>query len=53
LPVGVVHYSASHVPEVMPAAMLDRLEIVRIFDYGIGRIVAPEAPNRLPDRRGR
>src|SRR3954454_15174425 len=33
LPVGVVHLSSANVPEVIPAALLDRLEIVRIFDY--------------------
>ena len=53
LPIGAVHYSAANVPEVVPTAMLDRLEIVRIFDYGLGGIAAPEAPGRLPDRRGR
>ena len=31
-------------PEVEPAARLDRLEIVRIFDYGLHGIAAPEAP---------
>ena len=35
LPVGVVHYSASNVPEVEPDARLDQLEIVRVFDYGL------------------
>ena len=44
LPVGMVHFSAANVPEVVPAAMLDRLEVVRIFDYGLGGITAPEAP---------
>ena len=43
LPVGTVHYSASHAPEVQPAAHLDRLEIVRLFNYGLNGIVAPEA----------
>ena len=42
LPVGTVHYSASNVPEVEPAARLDRLEVVRIFDYGLRGIVPPE-----------
>ncbi len=46
LPVGTVHYTASHVPEVEPAARLDRLEIVRIFDYGLNGILPPEAPAR-------
>jgi rod shape-determining protein MreC len=53
LPVGMVHFSAANVPEVVPAAMLDRLEVVRIFDYGLGGITAPESPGRLPERRGR
>ncbi len=42
LPVGVVHYSASNAPEVDTAARLDRLEIVRIFDYGLRGALAPE-----------
>jgi len=46
LPVGVVHYSAGNVPEVVPAAMLDRLEIVRIFDYGLGGLPPPEIASR-------
>ena len=55
LPVGVVHYSSSNVPEVEPAALLDRLEMVRIFDYGLGGVTAPEVaaapPPRQMDRR--
>ena len=43
LPVGIVRYRAANVPEVEPAAMLDRLEVVRIFDYGLGGIPPPEA----------
>jgi rod shape-determining protein MreC len=43
LPVGVVRYTASKVPEVEPAAQLDRLEVVRIFDYGLHGVVPPEA----------
>lgn len=50
LPVGTVHYSANNVPEVEPAAMLDKLEIVRLFDYGLRGIVPPEAPGRVADR---
>ena len=53
LPIGMVHYSAANVPEVMPLAMLDRLEIVRIFDYGLAGVAAPDAPGRMPERRGR
>jgi rod shape-determining protein MreC len=50
LPVGTVHYTASNVPEVETAARLDRLEIIRLFDYGLRGVVAPEAPNRPADR---
>jgi rod shape-determining protein MreC len=53
LPIGVVHFSVANVPEVVPAAMLQRLEVVRIFDYGLGGVVPPEAAGRLPERRGR
>jgi len=52
LPVGTVHYSSAHIPEVEPAALLDRLEIVRIFDYGLNGIVPPEAARRPPERHG-
>jgi hypothetical protein len=38
---------------VVPSAVLDRLEIVRIFDYGLSGLTAPEAQGRLPERRGR
>jgi rod shape-determining protein MreC len=53
LPVGVVHFTSSNVPEVVPAAMLGRLEVVRIFDYDLGGIMAPEAAGRAADRHGR
>ncbi len=29
-----------------PAADLGRLEVVRIFDYGLGGVVPPEVPGR-------
>lgn len=51
LPVGTVHYSASNVPEVETAARLDRLEIIRLFDYGLRGVLAPENPNRVSERR--
>ena len=52
LPVGVVRYSASNVPEVVPFAQLDRLEVVRLFDYGLKGIIPPEASvARQPERR--
>jgi len=53
LPVGVVHYASNNVPEVDPAARLDRLDLVRIFDYGLRGIAAPEAPGRQPLTRNR
>jgi rod shape-determining protein MreC len=52
LPVGTVHYSAEHVPEVIPAALLDRLEIVRIFDFGLAGIAPPEASSHPPAHPG-
>jgi rod shape-determining protein MreC len=55
LPVGVIHYSSSNVPEVEPAARLDRLEVVRLFDYGLRGVVPPETQGSLraqgPERR--
>jgi rod shape-determining protein MreC len=42
LPVGTVHYSAANVAEVEPLAALDRLEVVRIFNYGLGGLRPPE-----------
>ena len=50
LPVGVVHYSANNVPEVDPAARLDRLEVVRIFNYGLRGLVPPESVARPSER---
>jgi rod shape-determining protein MreC len=50
LPVGVVHYTNANVPEVEPYARLDRLDMVRIFDYGLIGVQPPESPNRLPDK---
>ena len=46
LPIGTVHYAPGGKMEVAPAANLDRLEVVRIFDYGLGGIQPPEAPGR-------
>jgi rod shape-determining protein MreC len=42
LPVGTVYYDSDHVPEVVPAASLDQLEMVRLFDYNLTR------PTRTP-----
>ncbi len=46
LPVGTVRYSPGNAPEVDTAARLDRLEVVRIFDYGLRGIVPPESAAR-------
>ena len=52
LPVGVVRYSASNVAEVVPLARLDRLEVVRLFDYGLKGVIPPETSvARQPERR--
>lgn len=48
LTVGTVRWSESGVPEVAPAAQLDRLSTLRIFDYGLDGIAPPEAPGRKP-----
>ena len=54
LPVGVVRYTANNIAEVDTDAKLDRLEIVRIFDYGLRGITGPESPVRpLPGERRR
>jgi len=36
---------------VVPAAQLDRLGILRIFNYGLTGIVDPEASRPVADRR--
>jgi rod shape-determining protein MreC len=52
LPVGVVRYSASGTAEVELFARLDRLDLVRLFDFGLGGILPPEAVAR-PEPRPR
>ena len=51
LPVGTVRYGAGGGAEVAPAARLDRLEVVRIFDYGLRGVRPPESPARPADSR--
>jgi len=53
LPVGVVHYSAGNAAEVDPAAQLDRLEMVRVFNYGLRGALPPETAARPAERRGK
>jgi rod shape-determining protein MreC len=50
LPIGTVHYSSNGAPEVEPAAMLQKLEVVRIFDYGLNGVTAPEPSRQAVDR---
>jgi rod shape-determining protein MreC len=50
LPVGTVRYSAANVPEVQPVAQLDRLEVVRVFDYGLNGVAPPETAHPLNER---
>jgi rod shape-determining protein MreC len=52
LPVGVVRYTQSNVPEIETTARLDQLEVVRLFDYGLGGgLQAPEASAHVSERR--
>jgi rod shape-determining protein MreC len=44
LPIGTVHYTSSGAADVEPAALLQNLEVVRIFDYGLTGVIAPERP---------
>jgi len=48
--VGTVHYGPNAQIEVTPAADLNRLEIVRIFNYGLSGIIPPEAPGHPAPR---
>ncbi len=52
LPVGVVRWSAAGAPEVELFARLDRLDLVRLFDYGLSGLLPPDAVAR-PDAPGR
>ncbi len=52
LPVGVVRYTEQGTPEVELFARLDRLDLVRLYDFGPGGILPPEAVAR-PEPRGR
>ena len=46
LPVGTVRTTPDGVPEVEPDARLDRLEVVRLFDYGLRGVQPPEQTAR-------
>ncbi len=54
LPVGVVRISAAGTPEVELFAQLGRLDMVRLFDFGLRGILPPESvarPEPRPARR--
>lgn len=53
LPVGVVRYNASNAPEVELAARLDRLDVIRLFDYGLHGVLPPETAARSLERRSK
>lgn len=53
LPLGVVRYNAGNAPEVELAARLDRLDAVRLFDYGLRSVPSPETGARFAERRGK
>ncbi|MBX6374894.1 MAG: rod shape-determining protein MreC [Acetobacteraceae bacterium] len=53
LPVGVVRWSEAGTPEVELFARLDRLDLVRLFDFDTSGILPPEAVARPEQTRGR
>jgi len=53
LPVGVVRWTPSGGAEIELFAHLDRLDVVRLFDYGLGGILPPEAVARPEPRNSR
>jgi rod shape-determining protein MreC len=52
LPVGIVHYLSPREPVIVPAAHLDHVDMLRIFDYGLSAITPPEAPGHVMPGRG-
>ncbi|MSO90900.1 MAG: rod shape-determining protein MreC [Acetobacteraceae bacterium] len=53
LPVGTVRYTAGNLAEVEPEARLDRMEIVRIFDYGLRGLADPLGVTQHPPAQDR
>ena len=53
LPVGVVRLGETGWPEVELFARLDRLDLVRVFEFGLAGILPPEAVARPDPIRGR
>lgn len=52
LPVGTVHYLSPGQPVIEPYAHLDHVSVVRIFDYGLSTMSAPEAPGHVVPKAG-
>jgi rod shape-determining protein MreC len=52
LPVGTVHWTEGGTAEVQLFARLDRLDVLRIFDFGLSGILPPESVAR-PEPRPR
>jgi len=52
LPVGVVRWTESGAVEVELFAQLERLDVLRLFDFGLSGILPPESVAR-PEPRGR
>ncbi len=53
LPVGVVRWSESGAAEVELFARMDRMDLLRLFDYGLSGILPPEAVARPEPRAAR
>jgi rod shape-determining protein MreC len=53
LPLGVVRYNVANAPEVELAARLDRLDAIRLFDYGLRSVPPPETTVHTAERRGK
>ncbi len=52
LPLGIVHYSTDHVPEVVPDASLDQLRLVRIVDFDLSGESPAAGSGLLPAHGG-
>lgn len=52
LPVGTVHWTEGGTPEVHLFARMDRLDMLRIFDFGLNGILPPDSVAR-PEPRAR
>lgn len=48
LPIGTVHYLHPGQPIVQPFVQLDKLTMLRVFDFGQSEIEPPDAPGHVP-----